>query len=298
MTLVRVDVTPDTPEWLEERKNSVGASQAGPLIGLSEFGETPLSVYLSKLGRGIPFDPTLAYVTHAAEPLIDGWVREFHPELGTIEPGYMARNSDHPWLHATFDRVLLRPDGKRVPLQFKTSSPFMRDKWDQGPLPQYLAQEDVECLVLDADEAVLVVWHYGTDFTIYRLTPDRGRQLALSAAAKELMERVADRRPPAASLGDDLAALYPQSLEKAITADTDAFDAWAMLVETSIFKRQSVAEFDEQIADAKFQLEEFMRDATHLIDPTNSTLLHTWKETKSGQRRHFTPKKEEQRFKR
>lgn len=300
MSLVRVDVEPDTDEWLEERRSSVGASEAADLIGLSAFGGTPLGLYLSKIGQPKPFDPTLGYVSHAAEPLVDGWVRKFRPDLGELSSGYMARRSDAPWVHATFDRLLTVRHGTReiqVPLQIKTSHPFRKQEWDNGLIPHYQVQEDIECFVLDAPYAEVVVWHYGTDFEVYRHYPDPERTAKVIEAARVFMGQVKDRKPPSASFGDDLAALYPQSLDEFVTADDDALEAWELLVQEQIDKRRHAAEHDLVIEDAKFQLEQFMQSATHLLSPDGQTLLHTWKENKNGDRRHFTPKKEQERFK-
>lgn len=295
----RVRVKPDTDEWMEERRRSVGASEAAALVGMSDFGETPLSVYLGKLGRAKHFDETLSYVTHAAEPLVEGWVRKFHPELGQVGRGFMARHRDHPWLHATFDRTLTVMHGSEavtVPLQIKTSHPYRAHAWENGLLPQYQVQEDVECLVMGAPFAVVVVWHYGRDFEILRHWPDPERQSRISDAARDLMQAVADRRPPTATLGDDIAALYPARPGKAIRADQDVYDAWELLVQTGVDARHQRAEQDAVKADAEFVIESFMQDATELLSPDGERLIHTWKPNKHGDRRHFTPKREQGRY--
>lgn len=298
--MIRVEITPDTPEWLEERRRSVGASQAAGLIGLSAFGETPLSLYLDKIGSPRPFDETLGYVTHAAEPLVEGWVRQFRPDLGELGPGFMARHEDAPWVHATFDRTLTLMHGMEkvtVPLQIKTSHPFRRQEWENGLIPQYQVQEDIECFVMGAPFAVVVVWHYGTDFEVHKHFPDAERTARVVEAARVFMENVEARRPPAASLGDDLAALYPADMSVAKRADQDTFDAWELLVETEIAKRNAGKDFDGVIADAKFAIQSFMQEATQLLHPVTGDLIHTWKPNKNGERRHFTPKKEQERFK-
>lgn len=286
--MIVVDVEPDTPEWEAERRGSVGASEAAALVGAATYGGTPLSVYLSKLGADRPFPEVLSYVTHAAEPLISGWVERFHPEIGTIGPGFMARHEDHPWLHATFDRVVTTPDGLTVPLQLKTSHPFARSSWDDGPPAQYLVQEDVECLVMGAPFAFLAVWHYGQDFDLHRLPARPERQAGVSEAARILMQHVRDRKPPTASLGDDIDALYPALDGTSVVATGDVIDAVEARTEAQIMKRENGAEYDETITAATFEIEKFMQSATHLIGP-DGTVMHTWKPTKNGQRRHYTP---------
>ncbi|HIF05968.1 MAG TPA: hypothetical protein EYQ64_03175, partial [Gemmatimonadetes bacterium] len=102
---VKVEVTPDTPAWEQERRNSVGASEVAAVMGLSAYGVTPLDVYKHKLGVDRHFDPILAWVGHQSEPIMEAWLREFSGLDLNIRPGFMARSVEHPYLHASFDRV-------------------------------------------------------------------------------------------------------------------------------------------------------------------------------------------------
>ncbi|MCT2042641.1 hypothetical protein M3D15_04735 [Pseudoclavibacter alba] len=288
-----VDVTPDTDEWLTERRASVGASEAAALVGTDHWGGTPLQVYLGKIGARVkPFPEVLSYVTHAAEPLIAGYVEKFAPEIGSLEPGFMARRDDTPWLHATFDRVTYRDDGQLIPVQFKTSHPFSRRDWEGGLLPQYKVQEDVECWIADAPYAWVVVWHYGDDFQVFKHTPQPAEQARVVEAARRLMECVERREPPSAQLGDDLAALYPPISGAVVRADLAVVDAVEMLAEAQRIKREHAAEQDKDIDAAKFEIEQYMKDATELVAP-DGRLIHTWRPDKNGKRRHWTPKRED-----
>lgn len=293
--MIRVRVRPDTDRWMQERRKSVGASEAGGLIRESHFGKTPLSIYLDKIGAGRDsFDPIKSLVTHEAEPMMQKVFEAKHGTLGTVRRGFMARPKGEPWLHATFDRILERPDGSLVPLQFKTASPFSRQDWDNGPLPDYLAQEDVECRVLDnAPFAYLFVWFWGSepnDFELFTVYARPERQDEISRRAKLLMECVKSRTPPPPTLGDDLAALYPAVGGRVVRADADTLDAVALLRATAKDRREFVKEATAVENDAKHAIEAFMQDATELVNPYTNELIHTWREDKNGNRRHFSPK--------
>lgn len=297
MTMRRVGVVPDTPEWEQERRSSVGASEAGGLIQESHFGKTPLSIYLDKIGASRnTFDPFKSWATHRAEPYMTEAFEILHPELGTVEPGFMARDSDHPYLHATFDRVLVEPSGARVPLQLKTAHPFSRQDWETGPLPDYLAQEDVECLVMGAPYAYLFVWFGGTnsdDFQLHKLYARPERQAVIVDRARWLMECVENRTPPSPAIGDDLAALYPAVAGRVVRADADVLEAVELLRATAKDRREFVKEAGAVEADAKHVIEAFMQDATELVNPYTNNLIHTWRVDKNGNRRHFSPKTED-----
>lgn len=293
MTYEVVDVVPDTEQWLEERRKSVGASEAGLLVGDSSYGGTPLSVYLDKIGQSRnTFDPIKSIVTHMAEPIVHTVMEAMHPQLGTLEPGFMARRTDAPWLHATFDRILVEPDGRRVPFQIKTASPFDSDRWDAGAPAQYLAQEDVECFILDdAPYAYLAVWFWGsnpTDFHLHKLPYRPDRAQALSDAAKDLIEAVERREPPAATILDDLAALYPASEISQVTADADTLDAVDLYRETGA----QIKDLTAVRHDAAQEIALFLggQDATDLYDPRSQQVIHTWRPDAKGNRRHQAKK--------
>lgn len=287
-----VEVTPDTPEWLEERRNSVGASEAAALIGESSYGDTPMSLYLRKIGRErSTFHPVKSMVTHAAEPIVSEWFAMTHPEMGVLEPGFMARKRGEPWLHATFDRILVEPSGRRVPFQIKTASPFDSDRWAAGAPAQYMVQEDVECRILDAPYAYLAVWFWGSepsDFHLHKLPYRPERADAVSGAARAFMEQVEARTPPKVTVLDDIAALYPQSHIQEVTADADALDAVDLYREIG----QQIKELTAVRADAAAEIALFLaeHDATDLFDPRINQVIHTWREDRSGNRRHQAKK--------
>lgn len=297
MSYTVVDVHPDTDEWLQERRKSVGASEAGALIGESHFGRTPLGVYLDKIGAGRDtFDPFKSWATHRAEPYMTEAFEQLHPDLGTVSDGFMARHDDHPWLHATFDRILTLPTGERVPLQLKTAHPFSKQDWFDGPLPDYVAQEDVESLVLGSPFAYLFVWFGGTnksDYELHKCVARPDRQAAISENARELMQSVANRTPPDPTLGDDLAALYPAVKGSGVVADTDTLEAVMALREAAAFRRLEVKEMTAAEDEMKFVIEQFMQDATELVNPYTNNLVHSWRQDKNGNRRHFSPKTED-----
>lgn len=292
MTYTIVDVEPDTEEWSAERRNSIGASEGAAILGESSYGDTPLSVYLGKVGRAKPFDPLLSLIGHGVEPVITEWVQTYHPEIGQVSPGFMARSKDHPHLHATFDRILTTPQGVKVPLQLKSSTIFKRHNWDNGIPPDYLIQEDIECLVHGAPFAYLAVWHIGsTEFQLFKLPARVDRQHEIVRRTHAFWhEHVIPRRPPLATFGDDLDRLYPPTVGKTVSADRDTLDAVEFLRERAKQRLVFVAECKEDETKAKFEIEQFMKDATELVDPFTHKTIHTWRPTKSGERRHFSPK--------
>lgn len=290
-----VDVTPDTPEWEEERRHSIGASEVGAAIGESHFGNTPFGLYLDKIGKGKRFDPLSSIIGHGAEPIIVELLRHLHPHLGEIEPGFMARSVEYPWLHASFDRILVEPSGSRVPLQLKSASAFTRQDWVEGPIADYVAQEDAECLIYGSPYAILAVWFIGShELQVYKLMARADRQAVIVDRTRTLWyDHIVPRVVPAYTVGDDLEAIYPGVIGSVKRADPEALEAVEALRETAAIRRAAVAEWEATEGDMKFLIERFLEDATELVNPYTNNLIHTWRPDKNGNRRHFSPKTED-----
>lgn len=169
MTYEVVDVVPDTPEWLEQRRKSVGASEVAAVMGLSPYA-TALDVYKSKQGVDKPLDPIMGWFGHIAEPTIHEWVERFSGVPVKLEPAFMARSKDYPFLHASFDRLSSDPF---TTWQFKTSHQYAGHKWDEGIPTDIRVQVQAEMLVAGTQRAAVVVWIAGTrDFRLFWETRD------------------------------------------------------------------------------------------------------------------------------
>lgn len=161
MTYTVVDVTPDTPEWEAERRHSVGASEVPAVMGLSSYGNTALDVYNHKLGVDRRFDPLLAWIGHQSEPIMENWLRDFSGLDLDIQPGFMARSVEWPFLHASFDRHHPRPF---IPIQMKTAHHYAGHHWNEGIPTDIRVQVQAEMAVSGAPRALVVVWIGGREF--------------------------------------------------------------------------------------------------------------------------------------
>lgn len=158
-----VDVVPDTPAWLLERRSSVGASEVAAVMGLSPYN-TALDIYKSKQGVDRFFDPLLSFVGHASEPIMHAWVEEYSGVDVKLQPAFMARSVEYPFLHASFDRL---SDNPFTTWQFKTASAYTGHKWDEGIPTDIRVQVQAEMLVAGTQKAAVVVWIGGREFRLF-----------------------------------------------------------------------------------------------------------------------------------
>lgn len=275
MTYTIVKITPDTPEWLEERLSSIGASEVAAVLGLSKW-QTPLSVYNAKMGVPSDFPAELSYVTHASEDVVAGWVEAFHPEWGTVEPGFMARSTAAPWLHATFDRILLQPDGTRIPLQIKTGHQNAAKSWDDGVPADYQIQEQIEMLVYGAQTARLVVMHGGRTFAFYDIERDDDflNNFVIPTTGEFWTENVLAKVAPQPYTSTEAAAVWPANEEETVEATDAELEKWVAyggLLEDA-------KAVDVKIESLRFELQQTMKTASRMT--YNGAPLFAWKESK------------------
>lgn len=92
------------------------------------------------------------------------WVEKFSGVDVRLEPAFMARSVDYPFLHASFDRVSHDPF---VTWQMKTAHQYSSHKWDEGIPTDIRVQVQAEMLVAGTRRAAVVVWIGGREFRLF-----------------------------------------------------------------------------------------------------------------------------------
>lgn len=273
-----VDVVPDTPEWERERRNSVGASEVAAVMGLSPYA-TALDVYKSKNGVDKPFDPIMAWFGHIAEPTIQEWVEKFSGVDVELEPAFMARSVEFPFLHASFDRVSRDPF---VTWQFKTSHQYAGHKWDEGIPRDIRVQVQAEMLVAGTRRAAVVVWIAGTrDFRLF--WEDRDDQFIdehmLPALTKFWTDYEAGVAPPPANVAE-ISTDWHNSGE-----EMEAPEELQARIEQRAFLLATAKEAEEDAKKITVELGNFMREHNVEKFTVGGKTLLTFKQQKG--RRSF-----------
>ena len=275
MTYKVIQVTPDTDEWLEERRKSVGASEVAAVMGLSPW-QTALDVYKAKQGVADEFDPVLAMIGHESEHIIHKWLVE-HSGLGlNLRSGFMARSTEHPMVHATFDR--LHDDaGLLIPVQLKTAHQYSSHKWDEGIPTEYRVQVQAEMLVGDAPRALVVVWIGGREFRAFWEPRDEAFITGhMIPALEEFWGRVeSGTLPPPQTVGE-INEVYPSEAQE-VELSPEAFD---VLERITVLNSDIKAQEAERDA-LKVALAEYVQTADTLM--FEGRKVATWKTQKGRQ---------------
>lgn len=253
MSYRMIDVEPDTDAWLEERRKSIGASEVAAVMGLSPFN-TALDIYKSKSGIDKHFDPLLAFVGHASEPIMHEWVEKFSGVPVKLEPAFMARSVAFPFLHASFDRVSNDPF---VTWQFKTASAWTGHKWDEGIPTDIRVQVQAEMLVAGTSRAAVVVWIGGREFRLFwEPRDDRFIQEHMIPALTEFWGNLERGIAPKPSTPGELAEAWPDD-----AAEMEAPEVALEWIEKRAFLLASAKEMTEEADQIKQALGEYMLDA-------------------------------------
>lgn len=286
MTFDVIDVVPDTPRWEEERRKSLGASDIPAILSLSPYpNATPRNTWRAKMGRPSDFDPELSYTTHASEPVIQGWVQRFaakkYPQWATriparLEPGFMARSIEHPWLHATFDRISRDHTGSLVTWQFKTAHYYAGHHWDDGVPLDVQAQVQGEIAVADTAGAWVVIWIGGRDYRMFWIERDEDfiAQLLRIGEAWWSEHVVAEVEPEPTSMTEIEAEKF--NTGNMIDGDQRLLMAWYL----DGLERSTYKAAEEKIEAVKAAYKELLSQAKADGLTYGGKPLYTWKRSK------------------
>lgn len=220
-----------SPEWLDERREYLGASEVAGALALSPY-EKPLDVWARKLAIVEPRAPSFAMEAGTAlEPVI---LRRYAARTGAlVELPRTMIHAGHSWLRAHLDAIA---DGKRN-VQVKWV-PHGRDKWgaeEEGAdgVPEwYLVQVQIEMEIAHLDETDVAAQFPGEEIPrIYRVPRDPDLAAALVEESRAWWETYIvphdpDRFPDGAGSRDVLAARFPK-IVRALQPATAEIEALA-----------------------------------------------------------------------
>ena len=172
MTSVR-EIHETREAWLQARsRRGVGASEAAAIVSLSPY-MTVRDLWerkvLNKPSADLSDNEYIAKGIRV-EPVLRQLYQANHPEV-TIEhyPYDLLYFEERPWLFATLDGEILRPDGTHGILEIKTATPNGSEgwkKWDNQIPPNYWIQILHQFHATGFDFAVLYAGLYAQDGTM------------------------------------------------------------------------------------------------------------------------------------
>lgn len=182
-------------DWLQERRKSIGGSDASAVIGLNKY-KSPYALWADKTGR-LP-DQEDNEAMRLGRDLEDYVAHRWMEETGLRcrKSAWMYRNRKYPWAHADVDRLV---DKEQAILEIKTTSsmPTLK-KVRNGEYPETYYCQMVHYLgVTGAQRIHLAVYVLGKGLYCFCLERDEDEIAALMAAEADFWNLVQTDTPPA-----------------------------------------------------------------------------------------------------
>lgn len=259
----------------------IGSSDAAVACGVDPWRE-PYGWWLERTGRSDPTEETLAMrVGSYMEPLL----RELAAEVIDGEVGGPVEITDCHWADfatANLDATVYE-DGELVPLELKTASAYVADKWGEtgsDAIPvNYVMQVTHQMAVTGAPFAYVAALIGNNDFRWYRLERDDRLVEHLHRAEAKLWQHVVDDIPPTPETLAGCAMRWPEHDDGKVY---ELADPELQLIQEmqAASERKRVAEAEEKAA--KLRLAQVAGDAELLIYGTDR--VATYRTDKRGRR--------------
>lgn len=218
-------------DWLAYRKNGVGASEVGTILGLNPY-KCSAQLFYEKIGEmpNNQLENIAMFLGKEQENFIaDLW--QFwdpsEPGEGRMMENYRngtkvrrcqrvnayVCNPAYPWLFVSLDRKVnksldnLTKDSDKDPfsetatayagegaLELKTIAGYEADKWEAGIPPAYVLQVQTQLLVCEFNFGELAVLKDGRDFQVYPFEKNAGIQETIIKRTFEFWQRVEEGR--------------------------------------------------------------------------------------------------------
>ena len=245
------------PDWLAQRRKSIGGSDAAAIVGLSQYA-TPYTVWADKTGR-LPEQEDNEAMRQGRD------LEEYVADRWTEATGKTVRrsnailyNSLYPFAHADIDRTVV---GENAGLECKTTSTLNLRQFKNVEFPEkYYAQCVHYMAVTGAARWYLAVLVYGRGFFTFTLERDQAEIDALMTAERDFWKLVEQDTPPALdgleATGEALQTLYPNSRDNSV----ELFGREAMLSEYVALQGQK-KELTERISRIENTIKADMQEA-------------------------------------
>jgi putative phage-type endonuclease len=228
--------TVDDADWSKRRGMGVGASETAILLGVHpRHGEGgPAELWAAKRGYSElarDVDEELARWGHVLEPVI---IQQFSTPRYAGWPAHQTRehlrSKAHPWALASLDGWTLHPTLGWIPLEAKTVSPWIADRWVTSAPVEYWWQVQSQILVTGKPAGALAAL-VGGGTLMWELIPrDDAAQRVLATKGAEFWRCVEqDRVPLHVPTLASVRALYPAGSESGAVQLSGA--EWARLDE-------------------------------------------------------------------
>ena len=244
-------------QWLEERRKSIGGSDAGAILGLNSY-TSPYALWCEKTGKIVPEDISDKEAVRLGNDLEQYVAERWMEKTGkkVRRDNNMIYNKDYPFAHANIDRSVI---GESAGLECKTTSSLdVLQQCREGKFPDtWYCQMTHYMMVTGADRWYLGVLVFGKGFFEFTVERDEAEIAALMTAEAEFWELVKTDTPPAvdgtAATSKALNTIYSESDDS--VCDLTAFST---SLHQYIALKKQIKELEELADEAANKVKDLM----------------------------------------
>lgn len=278
-------------EWLEARKQGVGASEIGTILGVNPY-DTPYQLWLRKTGRAPMVEENfLMKAGHYLESAIAQFCAdETGVEIIKQSAGdFIVVDQSRQFLRVSPDRYAWLPNSRhtkenKVIIECKSTQKQIFE--DDIPL-SWFTQVMYQLGVCEMNQAYLAWLTQGREFGYKHIVFDADfyNDVIVPAAEKFWVDNIlADKEPDLINI-EDVKLKFPiHKTGKALEASDELLDRYNTLVDVN----RQIKQLSEVKAEAENALRFAMQDAESIIVPTTQDTpfktLVTWKAAKDSTR--------------
>lgn len=272
--MARTNITNFThEEWLAERRNGIGGSDAAAILGLNPYFSA-FALYCDKTGIR-PEQPDNEAMRQGRD--LEQYVADrFEEATGkkTRKCNFLITNDENPFMVANIDRMV---DGEDAGLECKTTSVYNKTDFEGGDVPpNYYVQCVHYMAVTGKSKWYLAVLVLNKGFYWFEIQRNEEEIAALIKAEKEFWEEhVLKNIPPAPSGtekdGDLVRTITGAASERTVSLSPD----FAKKLDKYDELNQTKKLLDEQIEQIKQEIQLAMMDASVAVCGDRTV---TWKE--------------------
>lgn len=247
-------------EWLELRRQGIGGSDAGAILGANPY-RSSLAVYNDKLGIAPPVkENEKMRFGSLMEPQVAAFFTEKTGKKAR-RFNFMLQSVEHPFMLANVDYVI---PGEKAILECKVMYEMTRYKLQDG---EYPAHYKTQCLhymaVLGCDKAYLAIYKLGEGLYIFEIERDeKEMQELIRKETYFWKENIWKKQPPkpdgSPSYSQSLQELYPETKEEQIVP-LFGMERWFGMREDAA---RLIQEGERQKAEAEQQIKLRMGEAS------------------------------------
>lgn len=202
-------------EMAQKRKDGIGGSDAGTILGVNPF-KSKFTLYMEKIGEIEPVEENeRMYIGKLEEAII---ADEFSRRTGK-KVTRLNKTLIHPLYDFMFGHIDRRVVGEEAGLECKATDTFMKKFWDEDGVPLYhQAQCQHYMMLYKAKYWYLAVKFGNSDIRTYKIDRDDNVIAQIEKSEVAFWQRIIDKEPPEIDGSDDcdnfLKSAYPQAKDE------------------------------------------------------------------------------------